>query len=168
MSAFSIAALARPAALALALSAAGLAQAQVTVQDAWVRATVPHQKATGAFMRLVSPKDARVVSVSTPAAPVAEIHEMKLVDNVMKMRAVPGLELPAGKAVELKPGGYHVMLMDLPAQVKEGDTVPLTLVVEGKDGQRETLQVQAKARGVAAGAGSAPAGGHAGHGEHKH
>jgi len=155
-----------PIAIALALSAAGAAHGQVTVQDAWVRATVPHQKATGAFMRLVSPADARLVSVSTTTAPVAEIHEMKVVDNVMKMREVPGLDLPAGKAVDLKPGGYHVMLMDLPAQVKEGDTVPLSLVVEGKDGKRETVQVQAKARAVSATA--APVGGHAGHGGHKH
>ena len=155
-----------PIALAIALSAASAAHAQVSVQDAWVRATVPNQKATGAFMRLVSPTDARLVSVSTTTAPVAEIHEMKVVDNVMKMREVPGLDLPAGKAVELKPGGYHVMLMDLPAQVKEGSTVPLSLVIEGKDGKRETVQVQAQARAVSASA--APAGGHAGHGDHKH
>ncbi|RYF49140.1 MAG: copper chaperone PCu(A)C, partial [Comamonadaceae bacterium] len=78
-------------ALAAALFAA-TAQAQVTVQDAWVRATVPQQKATGAFMRLQSTKDTRLVSVSTPAAPIAEVHEMKLVDNVMKMRAVNSVD----------------------------------------------------------------------------
>ena len=148
-------------------AASGAAQAQVTVQDAWVRATVPQQKATGAFMRLQSSKDTRLVSVSTPAAAVAEVHEMKMVDNVMKMRAVTGLPLPAGQKVELSPGGFHVMLMDLPAQVKQGDTVPLTLVFEGKDGQRETVQVQAQVRSV--GAGAAAASGHADHGgAHKH
>lgn len=158
-----------PLALAIAVCAASAAHAQVNVQDAWVRATVPNQKATGAFMRLVSPQDVRLVSVSTTKAPVAEIHEMKVVDNVMKMREVPGVDLPAGKPVELKPGGYHVMLMDLPAQVKEGDAVPLSLVFEGKDGKRETVQVQAKARAVSATA--TPAGGHSGHGghgDHKH
>ncbi len=155
--------------LGMALAtAAGLAQAQVTVQDAWVRATVPQQKATGAFMRLQSSKDTRLVSVSTPAAPVAEVHEMKMVDNVMKMRAVPGLPLPAGQPVELSPGGFHVMLMDLPAQVKQGDTVPLTLVFEGKDGQRETVQVQAQARGVGAGAAAAAPGNAPHGGAHKH
>ena len=145
--------------LAATLLAAGAAQAQVTVQDAWVRATVPQQKGTGAFMQLHSAKDVRLVAASSPSAPIVEVHEMALQDNVMRMRHVPGLELPAGKTVELKPGGYHVMLMDLPAQVKAGDTVPLTLVFEGKDGQRESVQVQAPVRAVNASA--APA-------QHKH
>jgi copper(I)-binding protein len=72
-----------------------------------------------------------------------EIHEMAMDGNVMKMRAIPGLELPAGKTVELKPGGYHVMLMDLKKELKAGDTVPLTLVVEGADKKRETIEVKA-------------------------
>jgi len=68
---------------------------------------------------------------------------------VMKMRAVPMLELPAGKAVELKPGGYHVMLLDLKQQLRNGDTVPLSLVVEGKDGQRETVEIKAPVKPLA-------------------
>ena len=83
--------------------------------------------------------------------------------GVMKMRAVPSLALPAGKAVDLKPGGYHVMLMDLKGQVKEGDTVPVTLVVEGKDGKRQTIEDKAAARNPAA-----PAMKHGGHSAHKH
>ncbi|HVR54714.1 MAG TPA: copper chaperone PCu(A)C [Pseudorhodoferax sp.] len=142
--------------------AAGIAQAQVSVEDAWVRATVPQQKATGAFMKLNAAKDSRLVSVTSPASPVAEVHEMAMQDNVMRMRQVPGVELPAGKTIELKPGGYHIMLMDLPRQVKAGETVPLTLVFEGKDGKRESLEVQAPVRPVNASA--APAG----HGQHKH
>ncbi len=129
-----------------ALALATAAQAQVTVKDAWVRATVPQQKATGAFMQLTAEKDTRLVEARSPVAGVVEIHEMTMVDNVMKMRAVPGLDLPAGKAVELKPGGYHVMLIDLKGQVKEGDTVPVTLVVQGKDGKRETIEVKAPVR----------------------
>jgi copper(I)-binding protein len=129
---------------ALALGAA--AHAQVSVRDAWVRATVPQQKATGAFMQIVSAQDARLVEAKSPVAGIVEIHEMAMVDQVMKMRAVPGLALPAGKAVELKPGGYHVMLMDLKGQVKDGDQVPLTLVVEGKDGKRQTLELKVTAR----------------------
>ncbi|GKT26815.1 copper chaperone PCu(A)C [Acidovorax sp. SUPP3334] len=150
------------ASIATALLAATAAHAQVTVQDAWVRASVPNQKATGAFMRLNAAKDTRLVSVSSPAAPLAEIHEMKMEGDVMKMREIPAVELPAGKAVELKPGGYHVMLMDLPKPVKEGDTVPITLVFEGKDGKRESMEVKAQARGVSAS--QAPAS----HGDHKH
>lgn len=129
-----------------ALVMAAAAQAQVSVKDAWVRATVPQQKSTGAFMQLVSAKDAKLVEARSPVAGVVEIHEMAMVDQVMKMRAIPSLELPAGKMVELKPGGYHVMLLDLKGQVKDGDTVPLTLVVEGRDGKRQTLELKVPAR----------------------
>ena len=122
------------------------ASAQVTVKDAWVRATVAQQKATGAFMQLQSAQDAKVISAQSPVAGVVEVHEMAMDGGVMKMRAVPSLALPAGKAVDLKPGGYHVMLMDLKAQVKDGDTVPVTLVVEGKDGKRQSLELKVPAR----------------------
>jgi copper(I)-binding protein len=120
--------------------------AQVTVKDPWVRATVPQQKATGAFMQLSAPAESRLVEARSSVAGVVEIHEMTMDGNVMKMRAVPGIELPAGKAVDLKPGGYHVMLMDLKQQLKDGETVPITLVVEGKDKKRETIEVKAPVR----------------------
>ena len=137
---------------------AGAAHAQVSVQEPWVRATVPQQKATGAFMRLQAAQDARLVGASSPVAGVTEVHEMKLVDDVMKMRPITALELPAGQAVELRPGGYHIMLMDLKQPVPQGATVPLTLVFEDKDGQRTTQQVQASVRAVNAAA--TPAMGH--------
>ena len=136
------------AALSLALAATG-AQAQVAVKDAWVRATVAQQKATGAFMQLTSPKDVRLVAASSPLTPVVEVHEMTMENNVMRMRQIPVLELAAGKTVELKPGGYHVMLLDLKQQVQEGQTVPLTLIIEGKDGKRESVQVEAPVRPLA-------------------
>lgn len=124
---------------------------QVQVTDPWVRATVPQQQATGAFMRLTSPVAARLVEVRSPAARIVEIHEMSMQDNVMRMRAMAaGLELPAGAAVNLQPGGYHVMLIDLVKPLKEGETVPLTLVVEGKDKRRETIEVQAPVRPLTA------------------
>jgi len=141
---------------------AGAAVAQVTVKDAWVRATVAQQKATGAFMQLQSAQEAKLVAAQSPVAGVVELHEMAMDGGVMKMRAVSSLALPAGKAVELKPGGYHVMLMDLKGQVKDGDTVPVTLVVEGKDGKRQNIEVKAPARTMAQ-----PAMKH-GHGDHKH
>ncbi|RZL60799.1 MAG: copper chaperone PCu(A)C [Variovorax sp.] len=152
--------------LAAALLATTAAQAQVTVKDAWVRATVPQQKGTGAFMQLSAAKDSKLVAVSSPVTPVAEVHEMSVQDNVMKMRQVQAVELPAGKTVELKPGGYHVMLMDLKQPMKAGDTVPLTLVFEGKDGQRETVEVKAPVRALNATAAPATHGGHGGHGKH--
>ena len=133
-------------AVILLAASVGSALAQVTVSEPWVRATVPQQKATGAFMSLTAAQGARLVEAKSPVAGVVEIHEMVMENQVMKMRAIPGLDLPAGKAVELKPGGYHVMLMDLRQQVKDGDTVPITLVVEGKDRKRETVEVKAAVR----------------------
>jgi copper(I)-binding protein len=122
--------------------------AQVTVKDPWVRATVSQQKATGAFMQITSAQDAQLVSASSPVAGVVEVHEMTMEKDVMKMRAMKSLDLPAGKSVELKPGGYHVMLMDLKQQMKEGDTVPVTLVVEGKDKKRSTIEVKAAVKAL--------------------
>ncbi|BDI06398.1 copper chaperone PCu(A)C [Sphaerotilus microaerophilus] len=133
-----------------ALALCGAAQAEVTAKDAWVRATVAQQKATGLFVQLTSSTDARLVAVGSPAAGVVELHEMAMEGNVMKMRAVPGLDLPAGKTVELKPGGYHVMLMDLKQPIKDGDLVEVTLTIEGKDKKRETLTLKAPARPLAA------------------
>ena len=132
-------------AIAATLLVAGAAHAQVIVQDAWVRATVPQQKATGAFMRLTAAQDARLVSASSPVAGVTEVHEMKLVDNVMKMRPLPALDLPAGQAVELKPGGYHIMLIDLKTALKDGENVPITLHFD--DGSRRTILAPARRPG---------------------
>ncbi|OGA02747.1 MAG: hypothetical protein A3I00_02280 [Betaproteobacteria bacterium RIFCSPLOWO2_02_FULL_64_12] len=134
------------------------ALAQVEVKDPWVRGTVSQQKATGAFMQIKSQKAARLVEIRSPVAGVVEIHEMRMEKDVMRMRALRGLDLPAGKTVEFKSGGYHVMLLGLKRQLKAGDTVPLTLVIEGTDGKRETVEVQAPVRPLAA-----PE-----HGENKH
>jgi len=124
--------------------------AQVTVTDPWVRATVSQQKATGAFMQITSAQDARLIEARSPVAGIVEIHEMTMEKDVMKMRALPnGLDLPVGKTVELKPGGYHVMLMDLKQQMKEGDTVPVTLVVEGKDKKRTAIEISVPIRALA-------------------
>ena len=101
-------------------------------------------------MQLRSAKAVRLVEAKSPVAKIVEIHEMKMVGDVMKMQAVPGVELPAGQTVELKPGGYHIMMMELKQQMKEGDSVPLTLVVEGKDKKRETIEVRAVVRPLSA------------------
>jgi copper(I)-binding protein len=134
---------------ALVLSMTAItAQSEVTIKDAWVRATVPQQMATGAFFQIKSSKNVRLVSVKTPVAGIAEIHEMKMENNVMKMRAMDYLDLPAGKMVELKPGGFHLMLMELKAQIKVGATVPLTLVVEDREKKRETIEILVKVRSL--------------------
>ncbi len=152
------------AAMALCTAAA----AQTTVADAWVRGTVPQQKASGLFAVITSVQGGRLVAASSPVAGVVEIHEMAMEGTTMRMRELAGgLPLPAGQAVELKPGGYHVMLMDLKQPLKAGDTVPVTLVVEGADGQRQTVAVQAPVRPLGTSGGTS-GGAPAGHGGHRH
>ena len=115
----------------------------VDVKDAWVRTSVQGQKATGAFMKITARDGARLVGASSPVAGVTEVHEMKMEGDVMKMRAVAGgLELPAGKMVELKPGGYHVMLMDLKAALPKESTVPLTLMFKDAKGAETRLELK--------------------------
>ena len=130
-------------------------QAQVTVSGAWVRGAVQGQTATGAYMQLRSADGATLLGADSPAAGIVEIHEMRMEGNTMRMRRVEQLELPAGRAVELKPGGYHVMLMDLKAPLKKGDTVPIKLKVRSKSGQAQDVEVKAEVRDVAAAAGGA-------------
>ncbi|MGQ9723789.1 MAG: copper chaperone PCu(A)C [Tepidimonas sp.] len=157
--------------LALATVVTAAAAQNVKIEDPWVRGTVAQQKATGAFMRLTAPERMRLVGAESPVAGVVEVHEMAMVDNVMKMRQIPGLELPAGQPVELKPGGYHIMLMNLRAPVQPGEQVPLKLIFENASGQRVTQEVQARVKAIGAGPGNMqPAGsmgGHHGHG-HQH
>jgi hypothetical protein len=127
-----------------------LVLADVSVTNAWVRGTVAGQTVTGAFMELKASEHATLLGVSSPVAGTVEVHEMSMDKGVMKMRAVPKLALPAGKAVTLKPGSYHIMLMDLKQPLKKGDSVPLTLKVEGKDKKVSTLDVKAEVRELTA------------------
>ena len=144
---------ARACALAFALTAASSAAlAQTTVKDAWVRGTVPQQMATGMFATITSTHTAKLVSASSPAASDVQIHEMLMSGDVMKMREVASIDLPAGKAVELKPGGYHIMLMGLKQMLKAGDMVAVTLVVEGADKKRQNIEVKAPVRALGSGA----------------
>jgi len=143
----------RALAVAVLVLAATAATAQTQIHEPWVRATVPHQGATGMFARITSAQGARLVEASSPVAGVAEIHEMSMDGDVMRMRAIPALDLPPGRTVELRPGGFHVMLKELRRQLSAGEVVPVTLVIEGRDGRRETLQVQAPVRALGAGQG---------------
>ena len=129
------------------------ALAQTKAADPWVRGTVAQQKASGLFVQLTSAQGGRLVSASSPLASSVEIHEMAMDGNVMTMRALPdGLVLPPGKAVALKPGGVHIMLMGLKQALKAGDSVPVTLVIEGADKKRETLEIKAPVRALGAAA----------------
>jgi copper(I)-binding protein len=122
------------------------ALAQVEVTGAWVRPTVEGQMGTGAFMTLRAKEPMRVVGARSAVAGVVEIHEMAMQNNVMRMRAIESLTLPAGQAVELKPGGYHVMLMDLKRALKPGEKVTIELQLETGDKRRVTQPVQAEVR----------------------
>ena len=154
----STAGLKRPAAR-LDVVAQGVAT--VDVRDGWVRQSVPGQSGTGAFMKLTSPTGTKLVGISTPAAGVAEVHEMKMEGDTMKMRELSaGLDLPAGQTVELKPGGFHVMLMDLKGAVAKGTNVPLTLKFEDAKGVKTALDVTLPV--------GAPAGADAGGAAHQH
>lgn len=150
---------------AVVVFASGHLYAQnVDVKNAWVRASVQGQKASGAFMQLTAKAGTTLVGVATPVAGVAEVHEMKMDGDVMRMRAVPGgLDLPAGKTVALTPGGYHVMLMDLKAALPKDTTIPLTLTFKDAKGveTRQELMVPVATTAPGGAGGAAPA-------SHKH
>lgn len=132
--------------------------ARVTVENAWARASVPGQQASGAFMRLTAQEPLTLVGVQTPAAGIGEVHEMKMEGDVMRMRAIDQLTLPQGVAVDLKPGGYHLMLQQLKAPLVKDTQLPLTLVFQNAKGETSRLSLEVPVRMMA------PAGGHGGHG----
>lgn len=127
---------------ALTLSAA-TAYAQVTVSDAWVKATRPAQKVGAAYMTLQSPQDTTLVKIESPAAGTVEIHSMTMNDGIMKMRRLDDLPLSAGTPVKLAPGGFHLMLFDLEKPMQAGETVPFTLHFKDNAGNTSTVQTQA-------------------------
>ncbi len=129
----------------LAVAAVSAVHAQVTVDGAWARATVPNQSATGAFMRLTAQKDVVLTGASSPVAGIVEVHEMSMDKGIMRMRAADRVPLKAGQTIELKSGGLHVMMMDLKKQLKAGDRVPLTLSFTAPDGSVSTVEANATA-----------------------
>lgn len=148
---------------AVLVLAAVSAQAQVEVTDAWARATGPGQKATGVFMNLTAKKATRLVGVKTALTPTAEVHQMTMDKDVMKMQSVKALDLPEGKTVALKPGSYHVMLMDLKAPLAEDEHAIITLLFEDAAGVKTQQEVHAVAKKMAMDGKDKPQ-----HGEHKH
>jgi copper(I)-binding protein len=101
-------------------------------------------------MKVEAKEPVALVSASSPAAGITEIHEMAMEKDVMKMRQVSRLPVAPGKPAELKPGGYHVMLMDLKQPLKAGDSVPITLTFEKADKSRQTVEVKAEVRALGA------------------
>ena len=137
--------LAAPLLLALA---AGLAHADapVAVQGAWARPTVAGQDATGAYMTLTAREPLTLLGADTSAAGIVEIHEMRMVGDVMKMRAAETLPLAPGKPLQLAPGGFHFMLMDLKAPFQAGSQVRMSLRFQDAKGRTRKLQVDVPVR----------------------
>ncbi len=104
---------------------------EIDIGHPYARPTRDGQLVSGGYLKLTNkgPAD-RLLSASSPVAGATEIHSMTMDGNVMKMRQVDAIELASGQTVELKPGGYHLMLMGLKAPLKAGDKVPLTLKFE--------------------------------------
>jgi len=140
-------------AVAAGLVAQAAWAANLSVTDAWARATMPGQPVSGAYMRIQSDADARLLGVSSSVVPRVEVHEMNMDGGVMRMREVKAVELPKGKTVSLEPGGFHIMLMNLKKPIAAGDVIPLTLVVES-GGKRQTVEVKAVARAMDMGGGA--------------
>lgn len=132
------------AAMAFVSGAAAWAQANapVTVLAPWARATVQGQRTSGAFMTLEAKEPVTLVGASSPVAGRAELHEMKLEGDVMRMREVDSLRVEAGKPLQLKPGGYHMMLVDLKAPLAPNTSIPLTLTFRTAAGEQRQLALQ--------------------------
>ena len=139
---------------ALAVLAAPVRAAEsersVKVTNAWVRAPAPGQKTAAAYVELTSSSSAALVAAGSPAARAVEIHSSAVEGGIMRMRAVPRVELPAGKTVKLAPGGLHLMLIDLKQPLKAGGKVPLTLSVQpsgpGAGQSLTTIDLEAEIR----------------------
>ena len=142
-----------------AAAASEVTVGDLTVSGYWLKAMLPGQPAGGGYLTVTNKggEADRLVAVSTAAAGKSEIHEMSMENDVMKMRQLPeGVEIPAGATVELKPGGYHLMFMQVTEPFKEGATVPVTLEFE-KAGKVEVAMPVRSARG---------GDDHSGHGAH--
>lgn len=119
----------------------------VRIDDAWVRATMVRQRATGAFMRLWASAPARLLEAASPAAARVALHETRMVGDAVRMREVEGLDLAAGKTVHLEPHGYHIVLLGLRERARAGERIPLSLTFEDAGGRRFCVEVSAAVRG---------------------
>lgn len=134
--------------MAASASYAQIIYTQVKVDDPWVRATVAQQTSTGAFMLLTAKSDSKLVGAASPVAEHVELHKMTMENDIMKMRQIPELALVASQPVALASGGYHIMLINIKKQIREGNVIPMTLTFEDQDGNRTQMQIQATARSL--------------------
>lgn len=138
--------LAVAAVFAMSVAAHAQRSEDIEVKSAWARPTVAGQMGTGAFMHLTSREGARLLGASSDVAGVVEIHEMAMEGNVMRMRAIRSLDLPSGSTIELKPGGHHIMLMDLKRPLATGEKIKVELRLETRDKKLVTQPVEIEIR----------------------
>jgi len=136
--------------VAALLFAAQAFAGEITVSDAWARATAPGQENGSVGLVITSKKDARLIAVTSPASASAEIHTMTMDNGVMQMRQLEYLPLPAMQPVTLGPGGDHLMLFGLKRALKAGDKVQLTVTVQYADKQTEKIKIKATVRPLTA------------------
>lgn len=129
------------ASLLLMAAALSCTAAPVAISHAWARATAPGQNVGAAYLELKSTTDLMLTKAESPAAGSVEVHTMSMKDGVMEMRMQDTLELPAGQAVKLEPGGLHLMLFDLKKPLKVGESVPMTLRFQDKHGKESSMNI---------------------------
>ena len=136
----------------LAISTASLAlhaeqnPANPSVSNVWVKTTIPGSTVSAAYMQIKSAVPMKLIKAESAVAGIVEIHDMKMKDGVMEMKALDALDVPVGKNIELKPGGTHVMLMNVKKPINKGDKVPLALTFAGADKKPVVVKLDAIAQ----------------------
>ncbi len=120
------------------------------ISDVWIKATIPGSNVSAAYLRIKSAKTVKLVKAETAVANIAELHSMNMKDGVMEMKAESSFNVSAGKTIELKPGGMHIMLMQVAKPIKAGDKVPLKLTFDTGGGNSLVMNVEAIARAQSA------------------
>jgi periplasmic copper chaperone A len=116
----------------------------LTIDHPFARATPPGAKSGGAFLVVDNGGSApdRLLRATSPAAGAVELHQMAMDNGIMKMRALAAMDVPSGGRLELKPGGFHLMMVDIKQPLKAGDQVPLTLIFEKAGSIDVVLEVE--------------------------
>ena len=132
-----------------ATAGASMAAPDVVVTQAWARATVAAQSASGVFMQIAVSEDAVLIGATSPIAADVQVHQTSQKDNVVRMEHLKsGLALPANQTTELKPGGSHLMLMQLKQQLNDGELIQLDLKIADKSGAESTVQLNVPVRPI--------------------
>jgi periplasmic copper chaperone A len=115
---------------------------QIEIKTPWARATPGHAENGTAYLTIVSPTADRLVAVSSPVAKKVELHTMSMQGDVMKMRPLAAIDIPAGQPVTLRPGGMHIMLLGLTQPLREGQSFPLTLSFDHAGPRQVTVAIE--------------------------